>query len=223
MAFDLDNEELKATRRDKGLDDRLYEDEINRTANEIATNVGIDFSEAKAAIMQFSMSNKMSDKNVVNIEDDVNKIKEIIKRCEDFNKNLGYESEIYDGDTPFHYKELEYILAERVQDKKRIQELEAENKKLKEVRVEYDYGYELIHFCTKNDLVRIDKNKYLIEIKDGKFIDIKQLYIDSLDSIPKQKVKEILDDIYDYFERLNGPDEDIEYIENKRKELLEDK
>ena len=37
-------------------------------------------------------------------------------------------------------------------------------------------------------------------------------------SIPKQKVKEILDDIYDYFERLNGPDEDIEYIENKRKE-----
>ena len=71
------------------------------------------------------MSNKTSDKNVVNIEDDVNKIKEIIKRCEDFNKNLGYESEIYDGDTPFPYKELEHILEERVQDKKRIQELEA--------------------------------------------------------------------------------------------------
>ena len=40
-------------------------------------------------------------------------------------------------------------------------------------------------------------------------------------SIPKQKVKNTLDDIYDYFERLNGPDEDIEYIESKRKELLE--
>ena len=26
MAFDLDNEELKATRKDKGLDDELYED-----------------------------------------------------------------------------------------------------------------------------------------------------------------------------------------------------
>lgn len=26
MAFDLDNEELKATRKDKGLDDGLYED-----------------------------------------------------------------------------------------------------------------------------------------------------------------------------------------------------
>ena len=41
-------------------------------------------------------------------------------------------------------------------------------------------------------------------------------------SIPKQKVKNTLDDIYDYFERLNGPDEDIEYIESKRKELLEE-
>ena len=40
--------------------------------------------------------------------------------------------------------------------------------------------------------------------------------------IPKQKVKNTLDDIYDYFERLNGPDEDIEYIESKRKELLEE-
>ena len=126
------------------------------------------------------MSNKTSDKNVVNIEDDVNKIKEIIKRCEDFNKNLGYESEIYDGDTPFPYKELEHILEERVQDKKRIQELEADL---------YSAN------CTISDYV---------------------------DSIPKQKVKEILDDIYDYFERLNGPDEDIEYIENKRKELLEE-
>lgn len=40
--------------------------------------------------------------------------------------------------------------------------------------------------------------------------------------IPKQKVKDVLDDIYDYFERLNVPDEDIEYIESKRKELLEE-
>lgn len=199
MAFDLDNEELKATRRDKGLDDGLYEDEINRTANEIATNVGIDFSEAKAAIMQFSMSNKMSDKNVVNIEDDVNKIKEIIKRCEDFNKNLGYESEIYDGDTPFPYKELEHILAERVQDKKRIQELEAENmqKDLEKIGIKED---------TEANMKEI----------------IEKFYTANEKCIPKQKVKEILDDIYDYFERLNGPDEDIEYIENKRKELLEE-
>lgn len=41
-------------------------------------------------------------------------------------------------------------------------------------------------------------------------------------SIPKQKVKETLDDIYDFFERLNVPDEDIEYIESKKEELLEE-
>lgn len=197
MAFDLDNEELKATRKLHNQDDGLYEE--------------------------------TSDKNVENIETTNNKnkytyIKEVAEKI------VNEYREKYKGEkfcpepseqTCMAY-EILHLLAEREQDKKRIQELEAENKKLKEVRVEYDYGYELIHFCTKNDLVRIDKNKYLIEIKDGKFIDIKQLYIDSLDSIPKQKVKEILDDIYDYFERLNGPDEDIEYIENKRKELLEE-
>lgn len=41
--------------------------------------------------------------------------------------------------------------------------------------------------------------------------------------IPKQKVKEVLEDIEDYFDRLNGPHEDMEYIRNKKKELLEEK
>lgn len=41
--------------------------------------------------------------------------------------------------------------------------------------------------------------------------------------IPKQKVKEGLEDIEYYFDRLNGPDEDIEYIRRIKKELLEDK
>ena len=41
--------------------------------------------------------------------------------------------------------------------------------------------------------------------------------------IPKQKVKEALEDIEDYFDRLNGSDEDMKYIRNKKKELLEEK
>ena len=41
--------------------------------------------------------------------------------------------------------------------------------------------------------------------------------------IPKEKVKEGLERIEDYFYRLNGPDEDMEYIRNIKKELLEDK
>ena len=60
---------------------------------------------------------------------------------------------------------------------------------------------------------RIFKNKNVLVNRYFKLKD---------NSIPKQKVKNTLDDIYDYFERLNGPDEDIEYIESKRKELLEE-
>lgn len=40
-------------------------------------------------------------------------------------------------------------------------------------------------------------------------------------SIPTQVVIEALEDIEDYFYRLNGPDEDIEYIRQVKKELLE--
>ena len=40
-------------------------------------------------------------------------------------------------------------------------------------------------------------------------------------SIPTQVVIEALEDIEDYFDRLNGPDEDIEYIRQVKKELLE--
>lgn len=77
MAFDLDNEELKATRKLHNQDDGLYEDK--------------------------------SDKNVANIEDD---IKTLIE------------------ENPSHKKEqaIEHILSEREQDKKRIQELEEENR-----------------------------------------------------------------------------------------------
>ncbi len=39
--------------------------------------------------------------------------------------------------------------------------------------------------------------------------------------IPKQAVIEALEDIKDYFDRLNGPDEDIEYIRQVKEELLE--
>ena len=143
MAFDLDNEELKATRKLHNQDDGLYEE--------------------------------TSDKDVENI-------KIVIKDCREHLKLYG-EAFI----TANELDRIEHILTEREQDKKRIQELEAENRIFKD----------------SNVLV----NRYF-KLKDN--------------SIPKQKVKEILDDIYDYFERLNGPDEDIEYIENKRKELLEE-
>lgn len=39
--------------------------------------------------------------------------------------------------------------------------------------------------------------------------------------IHKDKVKETLEYIEDYFDRLNGPDEDMNYIRKIKKELLE--
>lgn len=189
MAFDLDDEELRATRRDKGLDDVLYEEDL------------------KKELLQRPIS--------FLTEENLDKLETHCLRAIRFERGVEHKVVL---ELLKRYKE--YSL-EREQDKKRIQELEADNRKLKAVRIEYDYGYENIHFCTKNDLVRIDKNKYLIEIKDGKFVDIKQLYIDTLNSIPKQKVKEALEDIEYYFERLNGPDEDIEYIRQLKQELLE--
>lgn len=162
-----------------------------------------------------------------NIEDDVKIVKRYLRNSSykesdsDFFKNGGWE--MVDLEIP---KAMANILSERDQDKARIKELKEENgklrienAKLRVVMVEYEYGYENTHFITKNNLVQIDRNKYLIEVEEGKFVDVKQLYYDS---IPKQKVKDVLDDIYDYFERLNVPDEDIEYIESKRKELLEE-
>lgn len=88
---------------------------------------------------------------------------------------------------------IDHILAEREEDKKKIAELEKENERLK-AKIDIENWQE--------------KNVYE---------SLKEKYI------PKQKVKEALEDIEDYFDRLNGPDEDMKYIRNKKKELLEEK
>lgn len=139
------------------------------------------------------MSNKTSD-NVANIENDVKIVKEFINYAQGIIDDMEYERPV---DVTVYQKDLTSmanILAELEQKDKLIKELQEENAMLKLIRAEYEYGYENIHLCTKNDLVKIDKNKYLIEVKDGKFVDIKQLYIDSLDSIPKQKVKDKIEE-----------------------------
>ena len=109
------------------------------------------------------------DSNIEIIEDFINEIK-------DFELNK---------DTVEIVNALEDILAERKQDKARIQELE----------------------------------EALLKVKDKNV----KLFIHYKNSISKQKVKEGLEDIEDYFDRLNGPDEDTEYIRNVKKELLEEK
>ena len=128
------------------------------------------------------MSNKTSDKNVANIEDDVKLVKRYLENSaykesnSDFFKNGGWE--MVDLEIP---KAMANILAEREQDKARIKELEEE---LEKATRQLDLDYVEENFTTK------------------------------------QKVKEGLEKIEDYFDRLNGPDEDIEYIRQVKNELL---
>jgi hypothetical protein len=124
----------------------------------------------------------------MDIEEDIKKVKELNNLLKFFKThgwipNLSRNTNINET-----IEAIEHILAEREEDKKRIKELEEENRIFKD----------------SNVLV----NRYF-KLKDN--------------SIPVQKVKEALEDIEDYFDRLNGPDEDMKYIRNKKKELLEEK
>lgn len=52
-----------------------------------------------------------------------------------------------------------------------------ENEKIKnEIRYCAGYKTENVHLIPKNDLVEINMNKYMIEVEDGKFVDVKQIY-----------------------------------------------
>ena len=130
-------------------------------------------------------------------------IEEDIKILENLKKYLNLL--IYEGTHKIYYNDLgwdektidcinaiDHILAKVEEDKKKIKELKIDNRKLETLRIENDYGYENIHFITENKLVSIDTNKYLIEIENGKFVDIKQVYLDNKNSISKQKIKDIL-------------------------------
>ena len=72
---------------------------------------------------------------------------------------------------------------------------------------------------------RLQKNKKQ-SLYNGEcaLVDIKDLDIvlEALEnSIPKEKVKAEIKRIEDYFDRLNGPDEDIDFIREVKQELLE--
>ena len=87
--------------------------------------------------------------------------------------------------------------------------------------IDKDFFFELVDFLLEEreqDKARIKE----LEEENLHWRGSYHLLSRKIDLIPRQKVKDVLDDIYDYFERLNVPDEDIEYIESKRKELLEE-
>jgi len=91
--------------------------------------------------------------------------------------------------------------------------IKVDNKELKEA-IEWIKG-RIVYIVENCDLTDLDNKKA------HNSLETVLNYIEN--SIPKQLVKETFKYIEDYFERLNGPDEDIEYIKNKKQELLEGK
>lgn len=102
------------------------------------------------------MSNKTSDKDVANIEDDVKLVKRYLENSayketdSDFFKNGGWE--MVDLEIP---KAMANILAEREQDKKRIKELEEE---LEKANRQLDLDYVDENFIPKQAVIDVLKN-----------------------------------------------------------------
>lgn len=97
------------------------------------------------------MSNKISDKNVANIEDDVNELKSIMNLRTV--SGFAYSQK----NTLKLQKSIKNVLAEREQDKKRIQELETKNKYLESLsECQHDY---LLNSIPKQVVIDLIENE----------------------------------------------------------------
>ena len=140
------------------------------------------------------MSNKTSDENVANIEE-MNFKRELLQR-------------------PISY------LTEENLDKLETHCLKAIRY---EVGIEHKVVLELLERHKEYLAEREQKDKRIKELEEELEKANRQLDLDYVEEnfIPKQQVKEGLEKIEDYFDRLNGPDEDMEYIRQVKNELLE--
>lgn len=118
------------------------------------------------------------------------------------------------------------------EDLKILQEFTELDRKLRNYKIESDYDNFCERRCVAIDhiLAEREEDKKKIAELEAKLEFYQWGDLDNLkfeeymkEFIAKQKVKEALEDIEDYFDRLNGPDEDMKYIRNKKKELLEEK
>lgn len=141
------------------------------------------------------MSNKTSDKNVANIEDEIMSQEAFNELIDNF--EVVATLTMYGRKSIKHYvKEMQ---AELERKDKRIQEIEEENAMLKKT----------------NNIAKEVNIEDVTDVINESCKEFMSNYI------PKQAVIEALEDIEDYFDRLNGPDEDIEYIRQVKEELLE--
>lgn len=85
---------------------------------------------------------------------------------------------------------------------KLVDRLQKENEKLKNIRYDTPYGTETIHLIPESNLIEINTHKYMIEVKPGKFVDLKQVYLENKklneykkNYIPIQEIKDIIEEL----------------------------
>lgn len=126
----------------------------------------------------------------INCDPDIKVLTESIKIVSDYKRALK-ENEILKEEKEQAWEEwnnleqgsykTEQKLKQQIKKlQKENEEIKSENRRLKVIRYSTEYGTENIHLITKSDLVQIDINKYMIEIEEGKFIDLKQVYQENI-------------------------------------------
>ena len=98
-----------------------------------------------------------------------------------------------------------------------------ENEKLKNIRYDTPYGTETIHLITESDLIEINTQKYMIEVEPGKFVDLKQVYLENEElknliahknAYTKMLEKDLFENCSNYVISRQKIKDKIEYLED---------
>lgn len=102
-------------------------------------------------------------------------------------------------------EELTIVLNLIEKKQKEIEEKDKQIDRLSLVRQEVSYGYDNTYLITNEKLAIIERNTYKIEVEEGIFVDIRKLYDDYKDSIPKEAIREKIKQL---IQKLNEPNND---------------
>lgn len=169
MAFDLDNEELRATRKLHKINDDLYENKKENENLEIKLKnkqAEINYLKGQLSVYEkilpeqdkklYGLDKKVNDKNFAKIEE------RLINLINDFRENELKVFDIITEEGKYNLADdVEYILTEREQDKNRIKELE---KELEKANRQLDLDYVDDNYIPKQkvkDKIELHKN-YLL-------------------------------------------------------------
>lgn len=116
--------------------------------------------------------------------------------------------------------------------KKQLEKLRIENDKLRVIRHETEYGMETTYLIPKERLIEINTNKYIVEIENGKFVDLKEVYQENKElkklmahkNWYTQKLEEdLFENATNYVIEKQKIKNKIEELDNQQKQWLEDR